>query len=80
MNSVKGKQSAISRLLGLLSQPRHDYRPSTQVFLDLNADRVADELQLVKNATERGAENRPPADAQTFDDIEHQIMERIERH
>jgi len=80
MNAVKGKQSAVSRLMGLLSQPRHDYRPSTQVFLDLNADRIADELQLAKNATERGAENRPPTEAQTFDDIEHAIIERIESH
>jgi hypothetical protein len=80
MNRARGTQSAISQLLGLLSQPRHDYRPSTQIFLDLNVDRITDELQLLKNGTDRGAENRPPADAQTFDDIEHKIIERIEAH
>ena len=48
MNSTTGKQSAISRLLGLLSQPRHDYRPSTQIFLDLNVDRITDEMQLLE--------------------------------
>jgi hypothetical protein len=80
MNGARGTQSAISQLLGLLSQPRHDYRPSTQIFLDLNVDRITDELQLLKNGTDRGAENRPAADAQTFDDIEHKIIERIEAH
>ena len=80
MNSTTGKQSAISRLLGLLSQPRHDYRPSTQIFLDLNVDRITDEMQLLEQGTSRGAENRPAADAQTFDDIEHKIIERIEAH
>jgi hypothetical protein len=80
MNSVKGKQSAISLLLGLLNQPRHDYRPSTQIFLDLNVDRITDEMQLLKNGEERGAENRPAPDAQTFDDIEHKIIERVEAH
>ena len=54
MNSTTGKQSAISRLMGLLSQPRHDYRPSTQIFLDLNVDRITDEMQLVKHGTEPG--------------------------
>jgi hypothetical protein len=80
MNSVSGKRSAIAQLLGLLSQPRHDYRPSTQIFLDLNVDRISDELQLQKNGSDRGVENRPAPDAQTFDDIEHRIIERIEAH
>ncbi|MGO9360773.1 MAG: hypothetical protein ACLP1D_24390 [Xanthobacteraceae bacterium] len=80
MNAPLGKQSAISRLMGLLREPRHDYRPSTQIFLDLNVDRITDELQLVRIGTERGAEDRPRTDAQTFDDIEHKIIERIEAH
>jgi len=80
MSAARVTQSAISRLLGLLSQPRHDYRPSTQIFLDLNVDRIADELQLSTIGADRGAENRPAADAQTFDDIEHKIIERIEAH
>jgi uncharacterized protein YukE len=79
--SVPGtRPSAIARIRALLNQPTHSYRPATTIFLDLNVDRVAEELQLVARGTERGSENRPTADAQTFDDVEHQVVERIEAH
>jgi hypothetical protein len=74
------RPSAIARIRALLSQPTHAYRPATTVFLDLNVDRVADELRLSAFGSERGAQNRPSSDAQTLDDIEHQIVERIEAH
>ena len=63
-----------------MSQPAHHYRPATTVFLDLNVDRVADEFGLAALGIERGSENRPPSDAQTLDDVEHKIVERIEAH
>jgi len=79
--SVPGtRPSAIARIRALLSQPAHHYRPATTVFLDLNVDRVADEFGLATLGGERGAENRPTSDAQTMDDIEHKIVERIEAH
>src|SRR5258708_20652252 len=74
------RQSPIARIRAFLNQPLHQYRPATTVFLDLNVDRVADELRLVARGKERGSQNRPTADAQTLDDIEHQIIERIEAH
>jgi len=79
--SVPGtRPSAIARIRALLSQPAHHYRPATTVFLDLSVDRVADEFDLVARGGERGAENRPTSDAQTLDDVEHKIVERIEAH
>jgi hypothetical protein len=79
--SVPGtRPSAIARIRALLNQPTHSYRPATTIFLDLNVDRVAEELQLATRGTERGSQNRPTADAQTFDDVEHQVVERIEAH
>ena len=63
-----------------MNQPTHHYRPATTIFLDLNVDRVADELRLGALGTERGSQNRPTSDAQTMDDVEHQIVERIEAH
>jgi hypothetical protein len=80
MSAAETKQSALARLLALLKQPQHDYRPATQVFLDLNVNRIADELQLARHGMERGKECRPDKDAQTFDDVEHQIIERVEAH
>ncbi len=74
------RQSPIARIWGLLNQPPHSYRPATTIFLDLNVNRVADELQLATKGQESGSENRPTPDAQTLDDVEHQIVERIEAH
>lgn len=74
------RQSPIARIWALLNQPPHPYRPATTIFLDLNVDRVADELRLVERGTERGSQNRPTSDSQTLDDVEHQIVERIEAH
>jgi hypothetical protein len=80
MSPTGTRQSPIARIRAFLNQPLHQYRPATTVFLDLNVDRVADELRLVARGKERGSQNRPTADAQTLDDIEHQIVERIEAH
>jgi hypothetical protein len=80
MSKDNSKPSAIERLLALFSQPTHDYRPATEIFLDLNVGRIADTLKLVQRGRERGAQNRPPSDAQTPDDVEHQIIERVEQH
>src|SRR5271170_5928402 len=80
MSAPGTRPSPIARIRALLNQPTHSYRPATTIFLDLNVDRVAEELQLVTRGTERGSQNRPTADAQTFDDVEHQIVERIEAH
>jgi hypothetical protein len=80
MDAVTPKPSPIARLLALLSQPQHPYRPSTEVFLDLDVNRVAASLQLAARGAERGSQNRPSHDAKTFDDVEHQIIERVEAH
>ena len=80
MSAPATRPSAIARIRALLNQPTHHYRPATTVFLDLNVDRVADELRLAERGSERGADNRPTSDAQTLDDVEHQVVERIEAH
>ena len=80
MSAPGTRPSAIARIRALLSQPTHAYRPATTVFLDLNVDRVADELRLAVQGSQRGAQNRPTSDAQTLDDVEHQIVEKIEAH
>src|SRR5260370_10438067 len=80
MRPTGTRKSSIARIWALLNKPPHTYRPATTIFLDLNVDRLADELQLVAGGKERGSQNRPTTDAQTLDDVEHQIIERIEAH
>jgi hypothetical protein len=74
------RPSAIARIRALLNQPTHHYRPATTIFLDLSVDRVAEEFRLAARGAERGEQNRPTSDAQTMDDVEHQIVERLEAH
>src|ERR1700733_5635207 len=81
MNTTNPKRlSPIARLRELLGQPQHPYRPSTQIFLDLNVQLISREMNLSKRGAERGTEDRPPQTAETFDDVEHQIVERTESH
>ncbi|MET4337032.1 hypothetical protein ABIB68_004815 [Bradyrhizobium sp. F1.2.2] len=80
MSPPAKRLSPIARIRAFLNRPQHEYRPATTIFLDLNVDRMADELRLVARGRERGLQNRPSTDAQTLDDIEHQIVERAEAH
>ena len=80
MDTSQTRLSPIARLWALLNKPPHDYRPATTGFVDLNVDRVADELQLTNLGRERGSQNRPGSDDQTLDDVEHLIIERVEAH
>src|SRR5579871_2256014 len=80
MSAPGTRQSPIARIRALLNQPTHPYRPATTIFLDLNVDRVADDMKLAERGTERGGQNRPTTEAQTLDDVEHQVVERIEAH
>ena len=54
------KLSAISRLLSGLKREHHDYRPSLNIFPELNPDKIASELHLEYEASERGRRNEPP--------------------
>jgi uncharacterized protein YukE len=80
MNVPGTRPSAITRIRALLRQPTHHYRPATTIFLDLNVDRIADDMQLAAQGAERGSQNRPTGDAQTLDDVEQRVIERIEAH
>ena len=73
MSAPGTRQSPIARIRALLNQPTHHYRPATTIFLDLNVDRVADDMKLVERGAERGRQNRPTTNAQTLDDVEHQV-------
>lgn len=80
MTTKSNRLSGIARILQLLNQPQHPYQPATTIFLDLNVGLLADELQLAKRGKERGSKNLPPKDSQPFDDVEHEVVERVEAH
>ena len=70
-------RKAISRLVSLLNDQQHPYKPSTQIFLELDAAKIAADIRLAELGSERGAAERPQSDAKTYDDVEHRIIERL---
>lgn len=71
-------ESALARLMNGLRREPHDYRASLQVFPDVNVPRIASELDLESQASERGARDEPASASTGFDDIELAVIERIE--
>lgn len=80
MASSSNARKAIGRLVALLGEKQHPYKPSTQVFLELDAEKIASDIRLVELGTERGTAERPPSNSVTYDDVEHRIIERLESH
>lgn len=81
MNEKPSKRNAaISRLRELLGQAPHPYRPSTQIFLDIDVQQMARSQNLAQRGAERGSSDRPDANATVLDDVEHLIVENTESH
>ena len=70
--------TALSKLLKTFNTPQHDYKISTELFGQFDANKVAIELDLEKKGAAKGAENKPAASSQISDDVESQISERLE--
>ena len=70
--------TALSKLLKTFNTPQHDYKISTELFGQFDANKVAKELKLEKIGAEKGEKNQPSASSQISDEIEVQIQERIE--
>ena len=61
---------ALNRLWESARKSSHDFHVSTQIFPDLDVDRVAIDLGLEKKGAERGSSNEPASNAAGFDDVE----------
>lgn len=72
------RSSGISRLLDKLRRPPHDFRPSTEVFAELDVTRLAAEMNLEAVGRERGQRNDPATNSTVPDEVEVRIIERIE--
>ena len=70
--------SALQKLVGVFKTPQHDYKISTELFGQFDANKVAKELKLEKVGAEKGEKNQPSSSSQISDEIEVQIQERIE--
>ncbi|WP_037499245.1 hypothetical protein [Sphingomonas jaspsi] len=70
--------SALDTLKELLGAKTQPYVPALNPFLQLDVDALAKEMKLEERGTQRGAADLPPTDATTFDDVELDIVDRIE--
>jgi hypothetical protein len=66
-------------LLAGLRTPPHAYLNPTSIFPDLNADLLAADLRLVERGTQRGNLGEPSSAGDALDEVEHAIIERVER-
>ena len=71
-------KSALSKLVENFKTPQHDHKLNTQILGQFDADKVAKELKLEEIGAEKGKKNQPSAESQRRDEIESQILERIE--
>ena len=71
--------TALSKLLKTFNTPQHDYKISTELFGQFDANKVAKELDLEKKGAAKGAENKPAASSQIPDDVESQITAVTEK-
>ncbi len=73
--------SSISRLREFLNEAPHDYRASTNLFLDFEIEKVKKEMRLVERGRERGNRGEPPTGGNALDEVEQEIVRRIgEQH
>jgi hypothetical protein len=71
------KNSALGKLINTLKTGSHDLRPSTEVFADLDVNRLAVEMELEKRGRERGEKEEPASASSTLDETESQIVEKV---
>lgn len=71
------RRSALDRLLVGLFSAQHDYKPSTNVFPDLEPGKIAKEFALEARGKQRAGSGEPPRGPGQLDDIENQIIEQV---
>lgn len=70
--------TGLDRLLSNLRLANHDFKATTEIFPQLDVEKIAKEMELAELGTSRGKENLPTSDAESFDDTELTILERVQ--
>ena len=72
------KSKGITSLISSIFKPPDDKKPSTQIFSDIDIERVALNLELESEGSERGKQDLPKSSSNSYDVIELKIIERME--
>jgi len=70
--------SGISQLGKMLRTHPHDAVPSTLIFCQVDDAKIQREMRLEERGAERGAEGFPSETATTLDEVENEIIARLE--
>ena len=73
-----GLGAFIGRLFGRPGEARDDYVRSTIRFMELDVERIKKRLNLEVEGLKRGEKDQPPADNESLDDVEQQIVATID--
>lgn len=69
---------ALNRLWTTVRESSHDFRASTDIFPVFDTQKVSESLDLAGKGRKNGGENRPAKSARTLDEVEQQIVAKVE--
>ena len=72
------KSKGITSLISSIFKPPDDKKLSTQIFSDIDIERVALNLELESEGSDRGKQDLPKSSSNSYDVIELKIIERME--
>ncbi len=70
--------NALNDLLGKIDQKRGVIDSLAQPVVELDLEKIKNDLDLVREGRKRGEKNLPPSTSEALDDIEHKIIATIE--
>lgn len=69
---------ALTRLWEQVRQTNHDFKASTDIFPQLDTEKLSRSLELVELGEANGKENKPPKSARVLDEVEQRVVARVE--
>ncbi|TIX86188.1 MAG: hypothetical protein E5V21_01805, partial [Mesorhizobium sp.] len=67
----------LNKVRDKLLEANHSFKETTQLFVSLNVDKLAKDLDLVAEGKKLGSQNQPPKAAKPYDAVEDAVLERI---
>lgn len=67
-----------NRLLEKVRESSHDFVVTTEIFPNLDVERVARDMNLVEEGKSRGDLNQPPKSSKSLDDVELAIVGKVQ--
>ncbi|MBD9541433.1 hypothetical protein IB276_18425 [Ensifer sp. ENS04] len=68
----------LNNLVSALRVTNHDFKASTEIFPQVDVDRIAKEMNLLELAQARGSQEQPATTAAGYDDVELSVISRIQ--